>query len=109
LGNNYSFKEFQDTRGEYFRLISGGEGSLVVPGRPFSITDKTGYLKEAGYRRFILDFTGCSFSGNSPDRRSAVPLTKKDYKNIMQAVEKCLPLPGSTRFNWKDGFYTIKE
>jgi hypothetical protein len=52
-----------------------------------------------------LDFSGCSFTG-STDR---IPLKKKDYKDIMRAVEEGSPLPGAVRFNWKDGFYTVKE
>jgi putative protease len=102
IGQQYRFGEFQDSRGEPFRLAGGSEGSRVIPLQPFSITDKIPYLKEAGFRRFILDFSGYGFQGNSA-------LHKKDYKDIMKALEEGTPLPGGVRFNWKDGFYTVKE
>ncbi|MDR3130111.1 MAG: U32 family peptidase [Treponema sp.] len=102
LDSFYGFGEFQDSLNEGFRLISndaadaacGGAsgGSLVIPEKPFSIVDKAPFLKEAGFRRFILDFSG-------------PPLRKKDYRAIMSAFEEGRPLPGTSRFNWKDGFY----
>jgi putative protease len=104
LGATYDFDTFRDTRGETFRLIhdggsgggnSGGEtdGSLVIPERPFSIVDKVPFLREAGFSRFILDFSG-------------PPLKKKDYRDIMAALETASPLPRTVRFNWKNGFYS---
>jgi putative protease len=97
----YEFEEFRDSRDERFRLISGGggadgmdgEGSLVIPERPCSIIDKVPFLEEAGFRRFILDFSG-------------PPLRKKDYRDIMNALQAGRPLPDTSRFNWKDGFYS---
>jgi putative protease len=96
LGGVYDFKEFQDSRGESFRLLNRAEGSLVIPERPFSIVDKIPFLREAGFRRFILDFSG-------------PPLKKKDDKDVMEAVKNAAPLPNTVRFNWKDGFFTVKE
>ncbi|MDR2246654.1 MAG: U32 family peptidase [Treponema sp.] len=96
LRNIYDFEEFRDSRDERFRLISGGmkgEGSLVIPEKPCSIVDKVPFLQEAGFRRFILDFSG-------------PPLRKKDYRGIMNALQAGRPLPGTSRFNWKDGFYS---
>ncbi|MDR0758870.1 MAG: U32 family peptidase [Treponema sp.] len=97
----YDFGEFRDSRDERFRLISGGdhtggmngEGSLVIPEKPYSIVDKVPFLEEAGFRRFILDFSG-------------PPLRKKDYRGIMNALQAGRPLPDTSRFNWKDGFYS---
>jgi putative protease len=95
----YGFGEFQDGRGERFRLISGGEGfnsdegSQVIPERPYSLVDKVPFLQEAGFRRFILDFSG-------------PPVRKKDYRDVMNALRAGRPLPNVSRFNWKDGFYT---
>ncbi|MDR2739478.1 MAG: U32 family peptidase [Treponema sp.] len=96
LGPVYDFSNFQDSRGESFRLISERDGSRVYPEKPFAIVDKIPFLQEAGFRRFILDFSG-------------PPLKKKDYKDIMNAVKNGSPLPNAVRFNWKDGFFTQEE
>jgi putative protease len=103
LRERYGSGEFRDSRGEGFRLVpggdnaglggAGGEGSLVIPEKPFSIVDKVPFLEEAGFRRFILDFSG-------------PPLRKKDYRDIMNALRTGRPLPNVSRFNWKDGFYS---
>jgi putative protease len=95
LNGLYDFGEFQDSRDERFRLISSGdgEGSLVIPEKPYSIIDKVPFLEEAGFHRFILDFSG-------------PPLRKKDYRDIMNALRTGHPLPDISRFNWKDGFYS---
>jgi putative protease len=105
----YGFTEFQDSRGDRFRLADAGSrngaadqalsriaGSLVIPERPFSIVDKIPFLREAGFSRFILDFSG-------------PPLRKKDYKDVMAALESAAPLRDTSRFNWKDGFFQEKE
>jgi putative protease len=92
LGKIYGFKSFQDSRGELFTLCREREETLVIPERPFSITDKIPFLKEAGFRRFIIDLSGPA-------------LKKKAYKDLMRSVENNVPLPDISRFNWKDGFY----
>jgi len=92
LGKVYGFKSFQDSRGELFSLCREQEETLVIPERPFSITDKIPFLKEAGFRRFIIDLSGPA-------------LKKKAYKDLMRSAESGVPLPDISRFNWKDGFY----
>jgi len=92
LGKVYGFKSFQDSRGELFTLCREREETLVIPERPFSITDKIPFLKEAGFRRFIIDLSG-------------PVLKKKAYKDLMRSAETGAPLPDISRFNWKDGFY----
>ncbi|MFP3040918.1 U32 family peptidase [Treponema primitia] len=96
LGQTYNFGNFQDSRDESFRLVTERDGSRVYPEKPFAIIDKIPFLQEAGFRRFILDFSG-------------PPLKKKDYKDIMDAVKNGAPLPNAVRFNWKDGFFTQEE
>jgi putative protease len=96
LGGIYGFKGFTDSRGEEFRLSAGKEGSLVYPGRPFSIVDKIPFLREAGFRRFILDLSG-------------QPLKKAGYRDLMKSLRNAAPLPEASRFNWKDGFYQAEE
>jgi len=93
LGKIYGFKSFQDQRGELFTLCADREETLVIPERPFSITDKIPFLKEAGFRRFIIDLSGPA-------------LKKKAYKDLMRSAESGVPLPDISRFNWKDGFYS---
>jgi putative protease len=92
LGKVYGFNYFTGSRDEAFCLSPAPEGTLVYPREPFSIVDKTPFLREAGFSRFILDFSGR-------------PLKKAEYRDIMEAVNKALPLHGTNRFNWKDGFY----
>ena len=92
LGRIYNFENFLDNRDEAFRLSPGPEGTLVYPREPFSIVDKTPFLRESGFRRFILDF-------------SSGPLKKAKYREIMEAANNAAPLPGTSRFNWKNGFY----
>jgi putative protease len=96
LGKVYGFKSFQDSRGELFSLCSEREETLVIPERPFSITDKIPFLKEAGFRRFIIDLSGPA-------------LKKKAYKDLMRSVESGVPLHDISRFNWKDGFFTNEQ
>ena len=96
LSPMYDFSDFTDGRGETFRLVTSSEGSLVVPEKPFSIVDKIPYLKEAGFGKFIVDFSGPA-------------LKKRDYKDVMDAAKTGAPLPNTQRFNWKDGFYSPQE
>jgi len=96
LGKVYSFKTFQDNRGELFTLCREREETLVIPERPFSIMDKLPFLREAGFRRFIIDLCGPA-------------LKKKAYKDLMRSAESGVPLPDISRFNWKDGFFTNEQ
>jgi putative protease len=88
----YDFERFYDNRGEQFSLLTGEEGSVVIPEKQFSITDKIPFLKEAGFRRFVIDLCG-------------PPLKKTVYKDLMRAVHNGMPLPRISRFNWKNGFF----
>ncbi len=96
LASLYDFSFFSDGRGESFQLVSTPESSLVLPEKPFSIIDKLPFLKEAGFTKFVVDFSG-------------PPLKKRDYKDVMDAVKTGIPLPNIVRFNWKDGFYSPPE
>jgi len=92
------FNSFADNMDEVFTLDSGNEGTRIFPKKHFSIIDKIPFLNEAGFGRFIIDLTG--------------PVLKKtNYKDLMRAVNEnaggnLQPLPNSSRFNWKDGFYS---
>ena len=96
LGQAYGFATFGDSREGQFRLVTERDGSRVYPEKPFSIVDKIPFLREAGFRRFILYFSG-------------PPLMKKDYRDIMNAVKHAAPLPNTVRFNWKDGFFSQEQ
>jgi len=102
LSWSYNFRKFYDVRtGEEFILSDGGETN-IIPARPFSITTKIPFLEKSGFSRFIVDF-------------SPLPLSKKLYKKTAAALEASGPdkrgkktaipdVPGTTKFNWKDGF-----
>ena len=93
LGDLYKFGKFTDSQGEEFRLDTAPQGSLIFPEKTFYIGDKVPFLKKAGFSRFILDFSGS-------------PVRKQDYRDIVEAVQAAVPLKGSGRFNWKDGFFS---
>jgi putative protease len=96
LSSIYDFQNFSDSRDEQFTLISNRDGTIVIPETPFSIIDKTPFLQQAGFKRFILDVSG-------------PPLKKANYKDLMYALKNTAPLPNISRFNWKDGFYAAQE
>ena len=110
LGELYDFQNFSGAqrnegqgtakkpkagREEAFCMAPAAIGTNVYPWEPFSIVDKIPFLREAGFTRFILDF-------------SPGPLKKPDYRDIMGAVINNAPIHGSNRFNWKNGFYHPK-
>jgi len=95
LGAFYDFENFTGSRDEAFRLVSAPEGSSVFPREAFSIVDKIPFLQEAAFSRFIIDF-------------SSGPLKKAEYRTVMEAVNCVRPLSGTTRFNWKNGFYGVQ-
>ena len=88
----YDFENFTGSREEAFRMAHTEEGTNVYPWEAFSIVDKTPFLREAGFSRFVLDF-------------SSGPLKKTEYRDIMEAVKLSAPVRGVNRFNWKNGFY----
>ncbi|MCL2759349.1 MAG: U32 family peptidase [Treponema sp.] len=96
LSHTINFNSFTDNTDESFLLTTSPEGSAVYPNKYFSIIDKIPFLKEAGFGRFIIDLSG--------------PVLKKsNYKDLMRSFSEnarvIQPLPHSSRFNWKDGFY----
>jgi len=97
LSSILKFNSFSDNTDETFFLDAGNEGTKVYQKKYFSIIDKIPFLKEAGFGRFIIDFSG--------------PVLKKsDYKDLMKSINgnagsAIQPLPHSSRFNWKNGFF----
>jgi len=96
LSKALGFNSFADNKNEEFLLSTSPEGTKVYPRKYFSIIDKIQFLKEAGFGRFIIDLCG--------------PVLKKsNYKDLMRSINENAPLPHSSRFNWKDGFYIHKD
>lgn len=96
LSRAYEFRFFSARAEEDFQLIASKDGSIVVPQKPVCWTDKREFLEKSGFKRFILDF---SYSG----------LKKPLYKQVMDAAKTGGILPGTGRFNWKDGFWNPEE
>jgi len=93
LGTVFEKTMFKDNNGDFFSLITGPEGSRIYPEKAFSIIDKIPFLKQAGFSRFIIDLSG--------------PLLKKSaYRDLMRSVEENAHLPQTSRFNWKNGFFS---
>jgi putative protease len=92
LGTVLDFDSFMDNKDEDFTLATCPSGSRVYPYKHYSIIDKIPFLKEAGFGRFIIDLSGSV-------------IKKSDYRNLLRSVKENAPLPHSSRFNWKDGFY----
>ncbi|MBO5137616.1 MAG: U32 family peptidase [Spirochaetaceae bacterium] len=96
LPKAYDFTFFSDKEGMQFKALSSPDGSFVMPENPFSIADKTSFLKNAGFTRFLIDF-------------SKTKVKKKDLNQIVAAMRRQQALPETSRFNWKDGFYSPEK
>ena len=96
LPESYDFTYFADKQGLVFKQLSTPDGSFVMPENPFSIIDKVVFMKNAGFTHFLLDL-------------SKTRVTKGQFKQIMKAYYKGEPLPETSRFNWKDGFYSPEK
>lgn len=94
LPKNYDFTYFSDKEEVSFKVNSTADGSFVMPEAPFSIVDKTAALQGQGFRRFLLDF-------------SKTKVGRQEIKAVQLSLAKQKPLEGVSRFNWKEGFYSI--
>lgn len=96
LPKAYDFTYFSDKEGMTFKALSSPDGSFVMPENPFSIVDKSLFLQNAGFNRFLIDF-------------SKTKVKKKDLHQIVMAMHRQQVLPSTSRFNWKDGFYSPEK
>ena len=96
LPSDYDFTYFEDKEETVFKVNSTPDGSFVMPEEPFSIVDKVAYIKQAGFRKILIDF-------------SKTKVTRSQIKAITTSMAKGQPLPGISRFNWKDGFYSPQQ
>lgn len=94
LPKDYDFTYFSDKEEVSFKVNSTADGSFVMPEAPFSIADKTSALQSEGFRRFLIDF-------------SKTKVGRQEVKAVQQSLAKQKPLEGVSRFNWKEGFYSI--
>ncbi|AEE16002.1 peptidase U32 family protein [Treponema brennaborense] len=96
LPASYDFTFFNDKEGMTFKALSTPDGAFVMPDNPFSIIDKIQFLKNAGFTRYLIDFSKTS-------------VHKKHLKQILTAMYRAQVLPDTSRFNWKDGFYSPEK
>lgn len=96
LPKSYDFTFFSDKEDVSFKVNSTPDGSFVMPETPFSIIDKVDFLASIGFKRILIDF-------------SKTKVQKTHFKQVYQALLKKQILPGTSRFNWKDGFYSPEK
>ena len=96
LPADYDFTYFEDKEASVFKVNSTVDGSFVMPEEPFAITDKTDFITSSGFKRLLVDF-------------SKTKVSRSQIKAITTSMVKGQPLPGVSRFNWKDGFYSPQQ
>ena len=96
LPKDYDFTYFEDKEETIFKVNSTQDGSFVMPEEPFCITDKVDHITSAGFKRILIDF-------------SKTKVSRSQIKAITTSMAKGQPLPGISRFNWKDGFYSPQQ
>ncbi|WP_407428593.1 peptidase U32 family protein [Treponema sp.] len=96
LPETYDFLYFMDKEEKIFKVNSTVDGSVVMPEEPFSIVDKVETLNSSGFKRILLDF-------------SRTHVTRQELKMVTNAMIKRQPVPETSRFNWKDGFYSPEK
>ncbi len=92
MPESYGFNYCSDKEGAQFRIATSDDGSVVMPELPFSLLDKTEFLAQAGFKRFLIDF-------------SHTKMNRSQVKDVTASLIKKQMLPDVSRFNWKDGFY----
>jgi len=96
LSVKYDSSHFIDRDGASYTMNGRRDYTVVVPDRPFSIIDRTAFLRKEHIDKFILDL-----SNANPARGM--------FRDIAKAAAEGKVLPDASRFNWKDGFYNEDE
>ena len=96
LSEKYDSSTFLDRDGSGYSLHGRRDYSVVAPEQPFSIIDRTPFLKKEGVERFLLDLSNANPA-------------KGFFRDIGEAALEARILPDASRFNWKDGFYNDEE
>lgn len=92
LTARYDSKRFMDRDGLTYTLSGRRDYNVLVPDKPFSILDRTPFLRKEGFTKFILDLSNADS-------------TRGLFRDIAKAADEAKILPNASRFNWKDGFY----
>ena len=92
LPESYDFTYFWDKTDTAFKVNSTPDGSFVTPEQPFSLLDMAQELATKGWTRQLVDF-------------SKTRVAKVDVRGAIQAIKKKTPVPNTSRFNWKEGFF----
>ncbi|MCE1206115.1 MAG: U32 family peptidase [Spirochaetia bacterium] len=92
LTARYDSKRFMDRDGLSYTLSGRRDYNVLVPDQPFSILDRTPFLRKEGFTKFILDLSNADS-------------TRGLFRDIAKAADEAKILPNASRFNWKDGFY----
>ena len=96
LASKYDSTNFTDRDGATYTLNGRRDYSVLVPDKPFSIIDRTPFLRKEHIDKFILDL-----SNANPARGM--------FRDIAKAAAEAKVLPDASRFNWKEGFYNEDE
>ncbi|TXT49814.1 MAG: putative protease [Spirochaetes bacterium] len=96
LAKTHGAATFTDRDGLGFSLNSRRDYNVLVPARPFSIIDRTPFLRKERIEKFIIDL-----SNASPNRGF--------FRDVAKAAAEARVVPEASRFNWKDGFYNEDE
>lgn len=92
LSSKYETAGFSDRDGTSYNLIGRREYNVLAPDKPFSILDRTPFLRKEQFDKFLLDL-----SNANPARGM--------FRDVAKAAAEARVLTDTTRFNWKDGFY----
>lgn len=92
LTARYDSKRFMDRDGLTYTQSGRRDYNVLVPDKPFSILDRTPFLRKEGFTKFILDLSNADS-------------TRGLFRDIAKAADEAKILPNASRFNWKDGFY----
>lgn len=96
LSSTYDSSRFLDRDGAAYTLHGRRDYDVVVPEQPFSIIDRTPFLRKEGVDKFVLDLSNASPA-------------KGFFRDIGRAAAEARIMPETSRFNWKDGFYSDEE
>jgi len=96
LTAKYDSTHFMDREGTSYTLVGRRDYNVLVPDRPFSIIDRTPFLRKEHFNKFILDLSNANSSRGM-------------FRDVAKAAAEAKVLPDASRFNWKDGFYYDDE
>lgn len=92
LTTRYDSTTFYDRDESSYRLVGRRDYDILSPDKPFSILDRTPFLRREGFDKFILDL-------------SLADPSRGRFRDIAKAAVEARVLPDASRFNWKNGFY----